>query len=310
MIKNRVSVIIPTHNRPDLVCRAVNSALKQTFKEIEVIVVIDGPDEATTQALKKVTDPRLRVLALAENVGGSDARNAGVRAAEGEWVALLDDDDEWFPEKLAKQVEAASGLHKPFPVIASLFIARTPAADYVWPRRLPKPSEPIIEYMLVRNSFFQGETHIQTSTLLIKTELLNRVSFRSGLKRYQDLDWFLRAAQVDGVCFEIVPEPLTVWHIEELRSSISTESMWRYSLQWLRENRNLLTPRAYSGFVATQLSSQAAYQGEWGAFAPLLWEMYRFGEPRVFDLLLYMGMWFIPQDVRRRVRAVLKKKNR
>ena len=76
-----VTAVIPTHGRPGLVRRAVDSALAQTLAEIEVIVVIDGWDEATRVALSAIADERLRVIALPVKVGGSEARNTGVRAA-------------------------------------------------------------------------------------------------------------------------------------------------------------------------------------------------------------------------------------
>ena len=99
-----VSVVIPTRNRSGLVVRAVSSALAQTYGDIEVIVVVDGPDQGTAEALERVNDPRLKIVQLPESVGGSDARNAGVKAADGAWVAFLDDDDEWLPEKIQKQL--------------------------------------------------------------------------------------------------------------------------------------------------------------------------------------------------------------
>lgn len=304
----KISVVIPTRNRPAIVSRAVMSALTQTFKSIEVVVVVDGHDEATVSILKQIEDPRLKTIILAENVGGSDARNAGVKEAKGEWVAFLDDDDEWFPEKLEKQVKAANRLHNPFPVIASSIIARTPTGDFVWPRRLPRPSEPISEYLLARNTLFHGEGLLLTATLLVKKKLLEMTPFRSGLKKYQDWDWVLRVAQLEGVCFEIVPEPLAICCIdEEQRRTVGTKSMWRYSFEWLQQNRDLVTPRAYAGFVATQLASQASRQREWTAFMPLLREMYRCGEPKAIDLFLYLGMWFMPQNLRRKVRAVFRK---
>ena len=78
-----VSAVIPTRGRPQLLERAVRSALAQTLREIEVVVVIDGRDSATRDTLDKITfeDDRVRVLALPFSVGGSDARNRGVDAA-------------------------------------------------------------------------------------------------------------------------------------------------------------------------------------------------------------------------------------
>jgi glycosyltransferase involved in cell wall biosynthesis len=243
------------------------------------------------------------------NVGGSDARNAGVKVATGEWIAFLDDDDEWLPDKLAKQIETVSHLHDTFPVVSCYLLVRTPSGNYVWPRRGPKPDEPISEYLFMRRSFFQGETLFANITLLARKKLFEIVPFRSGLKRYQDTDWILRAVQVDGFCFEMVPEPLAIWYNEEQRKTVSSQSMWRYSMEWLRESHKLFTRRAYAGFVATQLTSQASSQGEWKAFAPLIMEMCRFGAPRFIDIMLFLVMWFIPKNLRRKVRAGFKKVN-
>ncbi len=111
-----VSAVIPTRGRPELLRRAVRSALAQTLREIEVVVVIDGEDSATKRALQELAheDGRVRVVALATSVGGSDARNRGVDAASGEWIAFLDDDDEWLPGKLQAQIDAMKARRRQF----------------------------------------------------------------------------------------------------------------------------------------------------------------------------------------------------
>src|SRR5579863_5890497 len=128
----RVTAVIPTRNRPDLVCRAVRSVFSQTVTDLECIVVIDGPDSATMEALARIEDERLKVLALEENVGGNEARNLGAREARGEWVALLDDDDEWLPQRLEKQLAIATPT--PVTMVASRFLDRTGRGDLVRPR--------------------------------------------------------------------------------------------------------------------------------------------------------------------------------
>ena len=94
-----VSVVIPTRNRPRLVLRAVASAMRQTYRTLQIVVVVDGPDTESVIALREVQDARIKIVALHENVGGSEARNVGVRESSGNWIAFLDDDDEWLPEK-------------------------------------------------------------------------------------------------------------------------------------------------------------------------------------------------------------------
>src|SRR5882757_558418 len=183
-----VSVVIPTLSRPGLVTRAVRSAMAQTIEDIEVIVVIDGPDDATSTALAAITDNRLRVVVLPQQGGASNARNAGVRVARAPWTALLDDDDQWLAHKLAVQLDVAKGAQAPMPIVASRLINRTPRADLVMPRRLHAAGEQVSEYLTVRRGLFHGDGFIQTSTIMAPTELLRRVTFNVGLRRLQELD--------------------------------------------------------------------------------------------------------------------------
>src|SRR5262249_31733203 len=138
-----VSVVIPTRMRPELVPRAVRSALGQTLREVEVIVVVDGPDPSTREALAdQLADSRLRLVELETSGGAPNARNVGAHQATAEWTALLDDDDEWLPEKLATQLALARQAPYQQPIVASRLLMRTPRAELVLPRRLPGLDEP------------------------------------------------------------------------------------------------------------------------------------------------------------------------
>lgn len=99
-----VSVIIPTHNRADLVVRSIRSVLAQTYRNLECIVVDDASTDSTPDAVQAIQDPRLIYLRHEQSKHASATRNTGIAAATGEYIAFLDDDDEWLPEKLEKQV--------------------------------------------------------------------------------------------------------------------------------------------------------------------------------------------------------------
>ena len=122
----KVSAVIPTRSRPQMVLAAIKSALEQGEELLEVIVVVDGPDHETSAALGSVRDDRLRVIALEASLGGSEARNIGVRAARGEWIGFLDDDDLWLPGKLKRQLAAAMLVDAEEPVMACAVVARSP----------------------------------------------------------------------------------------------------------------------------------------------------------------------------------------
>ena len=100
----KVSVVIPVYNRPDLLNRAVSSVSRQSFAPFEILVVDDG-STPTVGSLKDFNSIDVRILRNEQNKGVSAARNLGIREANGDWIALLDSDDEWMEEKLQKQIQ-------------------------------------------------------------------------------------------------------------------------------------------------------------------------------------------------------------
>lgn len=105
-----VSVIIPLYNKAPYIKRALRSVLAQTFGDFEVVVVDDGSTDGGGKVVEGISDDRVRLLRQ-ENAGVSAARNAGIKAAKGKWIAFLDADDEWMPEKLELQTQAISSHH-------------------------------------------------------------------------------------------------------------------------------------------------------------------------------------------------------
>ena len=299
-----VSVVIPTRDRPKLVERAVNSALAQTLREIEVIVVIDGCDRATTTTLAAIKDKRLKIVQHITSKGGGAARNTGVLWAQSEWIAFLDDDDQWLPTKLEQQLAAAIASSAPHPIVSCYLIARTPKGEFIYPKRLPQANEHLSEYLLARNGLYFGEGLIQTSTIFTTKQLLQRVPFPEDLPKHQDWDWMLRANLIEGVEVKFVLQPLVIWYLWEKRHSTSSKSNWHNSLAWIDANRHLVTPRAYSSFLITQVASQAASERQWQLFGQLLQKAIGSGKLKPIDLSLYLGMWLVPKEIRRFLKAL------
>src|SRR5262245_45342203 len=102
---SRVSVIIPTHNRADFLRGALSSVLNQTYQNFEIIVVNDASTDDTAKVVAAFEDERIRFIRHDTNKGGSAARNTGILASKCDYIAFLDDDDEWLPDKLRKQME-------------------------------------------------------------------------------------------------------------------------------------------------------------------------------------------------------------
>jgi glycosyltransferase involved in cell wall biosynthesis len=299
-----VSVVIPTRGRPALVERAITSVLHQSFREFEIIVVVDGPDDATTTTLARIADQRLRVIALNESVGGSEARNVGVRSSRAGWIALLDDDDEWLPDKLEKQYEAAALFTGRYLLLASRFIEQTEETARLLPRRLPEPGENVSEYLFVRRGWQSAEGFLQTSTWFASRELMLKAPFTRGLKRCQDLDWLLHAALVPGVEVRVLPEVLAIFHHEEGRSRVSRTPDWRFLYRWALSNKHYLTHRAFAYVIAAFCVPSAMRQREGASsFLFLLRACLLHGAPDVKCVVLFLVFWLIPEEHRRNLRA-------
>lgn len=295
-----VSVVVPTAGRAHLVARAVRSALGQSLRELEVVVVVDGRDAATTSVLERIDDSRLRVVELPERRGVGDARNAGVDAARGEWIALLDDDDEWLPEKLARQLATARASRLAQPIVSCRFVARDEHGDTVLPRRSPAPGEPLCEYLFCQRGLRGGEGIVLPSTVLAPRALLRAVRFRHRRLPHEGSDWLLRALREPGTGVELAatPEPLAVFHGEESRERMSNASDWRASLAWAAANRALLTPRAYAGFVLVRASLEARRGRDWRAAWRLLGTAFGDGRPTAACVLAFALIWLVPRRAR------------
>jgi glycosyltransferase involved in cell wall biosynthesis len=302
-----VSVVVPTVNRSHLVLRAVRSALAQDLAGLEVIVVVDGPDAATSGVLAGVDDPRLRVVELGANGGLGKARNEGIAAARGDWVALLDDDDEWLQGKLGIQLAAATRSPYRLPIVACRFTARTARGDVILPRRVPEPDEALSEYLFCQRGLLGGEGLVLPSTVLVAEELARRVPFRFARLPNEGSDWLLRAIEVDGAGVEFVPaaEPLAIWHGEPAPGRMSEMTDWRASLGWAEANGHRLTPRAHAGFILIRVSLQARRARSPAAFWQLPLEAFRRGRPTAACLAAHSLIWLVPAGARYRIAAML-----
>ncbi len=200
-----VSVIIPTHNRQPLLMRAIRSVLEQTYKDLECIVVDDASTDATPQAIQSIADERLVYLRHERNRGASGARNTGIRVARGSLIAFLDDDDEWLPTKLAKQVPLLTELPEEYGMV------------YCWMNYLDDNGRIIQEcHPTYKGDVFTSVLVKQgiagCPTLLAKRRVVEEVGgFDESLPRGNDGDFIRRVCRVYRV--DVIPEVLVQVHV-------------------------------------------------------------------------------------------------
>jgi glycosyltransferase involved in cell wall biosynthesis len=273
-----------------------------------VIVVIDGEDPDTQKALSAFCDSRLRIIDLADNVGGAEARNVGVRAARGEWVAFLDDDDEWMAHKLSRQIIAARWSRAAWPVISSRMIVRASTYELIRPLRSHKRGKPVSEFLFCRRSLKDGPFAMQTSTLMMRRELMQAVPFRSGLERHQDWDWLLRAERVPGVEFAVINEPLVVYRTEDERASVGRGEHLDISMAWGTEMRGFFSAKAYSWFLASECASRAVKSGAgFKAYAEIVRRFVFDGRPCTGSVVMMAVFLGLPHRWRRNVHSLARK---
>jgi glycosyltransferase involved in cell wall biosynthesis len=236
-----VSVVIPTYNRAHIIGRAISSALAQTFQEWELLVVDDGSTDSTEEMVRRVQDLRVRYLRHDTRRGASAARNTGIRAARGEYVAFLDSDDEWLPKKLETQVEVFRRGPDVLGVVCTGWLSN--ASDGEVKRHMPSGAGRIYHRVL------RGAARVTntTSTLMCRRNVLVAVGgFDEALPALQDHDLWFKLSHVCEV--DCLSEALAVYHTDDSsRISASPERVLeghrllleKYATEFQRDRRAL-----------------------------------------------------------------------
>jgi glycosyltransferase involved in cell wall biosynthesis len=237
-----VSVVIPTYNRSDRLEGAIRSALDQEPKPHEIIVVDDGSTDGTDRIQLTSIDPCIRVIRHESNRGGGAARNTGIDAARGKWIAFLDADDLWLPGKLALQLAQINkaGEEKVFACGNVVFEGRIYDGQ-LYNSRPPYNGEDISRYFLLHGCTFQ------TSTLLVPSDLAREVRFDERLRRHQDWDFSLRLLKY-GAHFVYSHQALAKYWDEADPNRVSKQSSIEPALFWIRSARELIAPDAAAAF--------------------------------------------------------------
>lgn len=289
-VSSIVSIIIPTYRRPREVMLAAQSALAQTWEEIEVLIISDGPDPET-RALIEGIDPRVRYLELPVNMGPAAARNAGVQASRGQWLTFLDDDDLMLSNKVESQMRLADDL-RPHCMISCRTAYKHGDREDVWPKLPIRPGEDVADYILRRPSLLGRPGIIPIQTLLIHRSILHRVPF-STHPDHEDWAWLLEAWHQAGARVTFAWETLVIYNIDTDSMSRSRRLNWEDSLAWAERYRSWIGDRAFGSFLSTKAALKAKRAGDMQGLLRIAGIVLR-NRPGLLNLLFLMGVILLP----------------
>ncbi len=240
------SVIIPWHGNREHLLRAAASIDRQTERDFELLVVCNGKGLDFASELQSWKGmPVCRVI-QSPPPDANLARNAGIDAAEGKWLALLDADDEFAPDKLASMATAIAAGD------ATIFLSlgnrvRGPGRTSVFPHALLRPDENMAEY------FFSRGCNCSTSAIVVRADIARRVRFTPGLPKFQDNDFLIRA-QAAGFAISMINRPLFVWHDSHETGRISRGGNYAQQMQWAKSLAPAFTEKAYHAFCVRRVA--------------------------------------------------------
>jgi glycosyltransferase involved in cell wall biosynthesis len=199
-----VSVVIPTRDRSRLLALTLCSVLWQRDVDFEVVVVDDGSKDDTAEVAAALADPRIRLVRHHAPLGVSAARNRGIAEAGGTWVAFLDDDDLWAPDKLARQLEAARRSGRAWVYAGGVNVDEHLRVLEGGP---PPPPDRVVQLLGCYNPVPVG-----ASNVMVRADAIARAgAFDHRLRRTEDWDMWIRLARLGPPAW--VCQPLTAYRM-------------------------------------------------------------------------------------------------
>ena len=236
----RVSVIMPAYNSEDTIAESICSVISQTYNNYELIVVDDCSVDSTKEIVEglSASDVRIRLMANSQNMGTAGSRNVGIALARGEWIAFLDSDDLWHPQKLELQLEFARQTGAEITYTATAYIDK-----------LGNPKKYILpaEYKLDVNTLLRRNI-MTCSSVMVKKEHMQL--FPQGFL-HEDYAAWIEIVRKTGCAYGL-NEPLTLYRISETSKSYNR-------MKSARMNFNAYMYAGYGIFMAGCLSARYAW---------------------------------------------------
>jgi glycosyltransferase involved in cell wall biosynthesis len=256
-----ISVVIPMFNVEKYIEESIRSVLSQTYHNFELILVDDGCSDNTLKIVNQFDDCRIRLIQQ-RNRGLSGARNTGIASSRGFYVALLDADDYWAPEKLAKHLQHLN-THPEVGVsyCPSLFIDEK--STLLGIGQFPKLTNISTQHVFCRNPVGNGSAAVIRRSLLnevgyfgVQEDKYRKMYFDESLRQSEDIELWTRIAVTTKWKFQGIVEPLTYYRVNEGGLSANIEKQlasWQYAINQNREKDPIFFNKYYKLAKAYQL---------------------------------------------------------
>lgn len=242
------SIVIPTYNGAATIAKTIEACLAQTFTDFEVLIVDDGSEDDTKNAVTAFTDQRIRYIHQ-QNGGPAAARNTGVDAASGQLIAYLDADDSWYPDYLEHVFALIQSSGSEF-VYGQIIVDRGVGRYWVKPDRAIQPDESIFDYLYIHGGFIQTSTMVVSSALASKVRWDESVTF--GDNDQYAIDLVLAGnhpvmMDVPGTLYEDIMNPNA---LSQLPIHGGLSSKHTNFFQWMAGQKDNMSAQAWLGYRA------------------------------------------------------------
>ncbi len=248
----KVSVILPVHNRADVLPRAIQSVLGQELRDFELIVIDDGSSDGSAQVAESFGDERIRLIRLERNRGGNVARNEGIRAAKAPLIAFLDSDDRYLPAKLGWTVAEFERRPKLELLVDSFVKVQPPGSRKTQVIRRNRVIDDREEF---RTALFTRQLWKATPAITVKRQIAIEAGlFDETLRRLQDFDFLIRVSEMANCASTDQVLWVKYWDAAAISAQ---DNMIPANVELVRRHPEYLRERAYRPGLAYALRLSA-----------------------------------------------------
>ncbi len=242
------SIVIPSYNRANVIAKTIESCLEQSFGDFELLIIDDGSTDSTQAVVEAIDDPRIRYL-WRINGGPAAARNSGIAAARGRYIAFLDSDDRFLPEKLQIYHDHICATGARF-CYGPMYVDRGVGRMWIRPDSGMRADEGVFDYLFLRRGVFL------VSTIVVESQLARQFPFDESLW-YGDNDQFAVDLALAGIELHYLEEPLTIYADEYDPARLSQSPVFAADaaiherfFDWVESHRADMSAHAYLAYRA------------------------------------------------------------